>query len=80
MFAALRPDALAVQLARQADLTVRLGRSRDGVFRVQSVEDRAGAVVFVHEDGRFQLRTDHPAFEEIVRQAGFGDALTSIFR
>jgi len=80
MFAALRPEALVAVLARQADLTVRLGRSRDGVFRAQSVEDRAGTAVFVHEDGRFHQLTNAPGFAETVRQAGFGDALSGIFR
>jgi Flp pilus assembly CpaF family ATPase len=79
-FAALRPDSLAALLVREADLMVRLGRSRDGLFRVQSVEDRAGTAVFVHEDGRFQQLTNAPAFAETMRQAGFGDALSSIFR
>jgi pilus assembly protein CpaF len=79
-FAALRPDALAAVLVREADLTVRLGRSCDGLFRVQSVEDLAGTAVFVHEDGRFRQLTDAPAFAETVRQAGYGDALFSIFR
>jgi pilus assembly protein CpaF len=79
-FAALRPDALAALLAREADLMLRLGRSSDGLFRAQSVEDRAGMAVFVHEDGRFQQLTNTPAFAETVRQAGFGDALSSIFR
>jgi Flp pilus assembly CpaF family ATPase len=80
MFAALRPEALVAALARQADLTVRLGRSSDGVFRTQSVEDRAGTAVFVHEDGRFHQLTNAPSFAETVRQAGFGDALSGIFR
>lgn len=80
MFAALSPEALVAVLARQADLTVRLGRSRDGVFRAQSVEDRAGTAVFVHEGGRFHQLTNAPSFAETVRQAGFGDALSGIFR
>ena len=80
MFAALRPEALVDVLARQADLTVRLGRSHDGVFRTQSVEDRAGTAVFVHEGGRFRQLTNAPSFVETVRQAGFGDALSGIFR
>lgn len=79
-FAALRPDALAALLVREADLTMRLGRSRDGLFRVQSVEDSAGTAIFVHEDGRFRQLTDAPAFADTVRQAGYGDALFSIFR
>jgi len=80
MFAALRPEALVAVLARQADLTVRLGRSRDGVFRTQSVEDRAGTALFVHEGDRFHQLTNAPSFAETVRQAGFGDALSGIFR
>jgi Flp pilus assembly CpaF family ATPase len=79
-FAALRPESLAAPLSRQADMTVRLGRSADGLFRVQAVEDRAGTAVFIHEDGRFHQLTHAPGFAEAVRQAGFGDALSGIFR
>lgn len=79
-FAALRPEALAAVLARSADLVVRLGRSRDGLFRAQSVEDCVGATVFVYEGGRFHQLTNAPAFAEIVRDAGYGEALSSILR
>ena len=78
-FAALRPESLAAPLSRQADMSVRLGRSPDGLFRVQTVEDRAGTAVFVHEDEQFKQLTHAPGFAEAVRQAGFGDALSGIF-
>ena len=57
-------------------------RSRSGRWQpgVAIITDRAGTAVFVHEDGRFRQLTDAPAFAETVRQAGYGDALSSIFR
>ena len=77
---ALRPDAMAAVLARAADLTVRLGQSPDGLFRVLSVEDTAGASIFVHDGHRFHQLTTAPAFAGIVREAGYGEALSGIFR
>ena len=80
MLAARRPDAMAAVLARAADMTVRLGQSPDGLFRVQSVEDAAGASIFVHDGRTFQQLTTAPAFAGIVREAGYGEALSGIFR
>ena len=79
LFVALRPDAMAAVLARAADLTVRLGPSPDGLFRVLSVEDAAGASIFVHDGRAFHQLTTAPAFAGIVREAGYGEALSGIF-
>ncbi|MBS0520009.1 MAG: Flp pilus assembly complex ATPase component TadA [Proteobacteria bacterium] len=62
------------------DLRVRLGRSRDGLFRVVAVEDSMGAVVSAYEDGHFRVRPRAPAFADKVRAAGFGEALAAILR
>ncbi len=77
---AVRPDAMAALLARAADLTIRLGPSPDGLFRVQSVEDTAGTSIFTHDGRAFHRRTTAPAFAGIVREAGYGEALAGIFR
>jgi pilus assembly protein CpaF len=78
--AALRPDAVAAVLARAADLVVRLGPSTDGLYRVLSVEDATGAPVFVHDGRSFRARTAAPAFAGMVSEAGYGEALSGIFR
>jgi type IV secretory pathway ATPase VirB11/archaellum biosynthesis ATPase len=77
---ALRSDAMAAVLARTVDLVVRLGPSPDGLFRVLSVEDAAGTSIFVHDGRRFHQLTTAPAFAGIVREAGYGEALSGIFR
>jgi len=77
---ALRSDAMAAVLARAVDLVVRLGPSPDGLFRVLSVEDATGASIFVHDGRAFHQRTTAPAFAGIVREAGYGEALSGIFR
>ncbi len=76
---ALRSDAMAALLARAADLVIRLGPSADGLFRVLSVEDANGAPVFVHDGRRYRLLTAAPAFAPIVREAGYGEALSGVF-
>lgn len=78
--AAIGPDAMAAALARSADLVVRLGQGRDGLFRTVSLEDASGAALVIHEAGRFVLCAVEPAFAAEVRQAGYGEALTSVLR
>ena len=73
-------DAEAGALEGQADLSVRLGRTRDGLFRVILVKDSSGARLFVHENGRFQRGTAEPAFAGFVRDAGYGEALSTALR
>ncbi len=79
LLVALRTDAMAVVLARSADLVVRLGQSSDGRVRVLAVEDATGASVFVHDGGGFHRLTMSPAFAGIVQEAGYGEALAGIF-
>src|SRR6185437_15826456 len=78
--AACEPGIAAADFTRAADLLVRIGRSRDGIYRAVSMEDATGQAVFVHEDGRFQCRTRHPAFAEKVQAAGFAEHLGTLLR
>jgi pilus assembly protein CpaF len=78
--AAVGPDAMAAGLARSADLVVRLGRSRDGLFRAVSLEDANGQPVFVHEEGEFHCCSTAPAFAAILQANGYGEALTRLLR
>jgi Flp pilus assembly CpaF family ATPase len=75
--AAGEPQAMAALPRQAVDLLVRLGRARDGLFRVASMEDATGAPIFVHEDGRFCRRTAAPSFAGRVHKAGYGEALSS---
>lgn len=60
------------------DLTVRLGRAGDGLFRAVSVEDAAGGKLFVYRDGEFHRGVAAPAFAETLRRAGYGEALRTV--
>lgn len=62
----------------RVDVRVRLGRAGDGLFRVISIEDAAGSELFAFRDGGFHRRTTEPAFADILRRAGYGEALASI--
>jgi hypothetical protein len=78
--ASLRPDAMSVELARSADLVVRIDRRSDGAFRVLAVEDSAGDVVFRHDGGKLVRGTGAPAFAATVQARGHGDALLQLLR
>ena len=78
--AACEPGVAATDFTRTVDLLVRLARSRDGLYRAVSMEDAAGAAVFVHEDGRFLCRTRHPAFAPKIQAAGFAEHLAALLR
>ena len=60
------------------DLVVRLGRAGDGLFRAVSLEDAAGAQLFVYRDGGFHRGTAVPAFAEALQRAGYVDALRTV--
>jgi len=75
--AALEPHAAAGMSRTAVDLVIRLGRRRDGLFGVVSMEDSNDAQIFVHEDGRFHRRTTAPSFAGLVHKAGYGAALSS---
>ncbi len=77
---ACEPSAVTPALMRSVDLVVRLGRSRDGLFRPLALDDAAGVPIFVYEDGRFQRRSAEPAFAEAMRAAGYGEALANLLR
>lgn len=74
------PDAMAAALEGRVDLALRLGRARDGLFRVVSVTDSSGARLFGHEDGRFHRGTAEPSFAGLVRDAGYGEVLSTALR
>jgi hypothetical protein len=78
--AAVGSDEMTTRLPRIFDLVVRLGRGRDGAFRVVSLEDATGAAIFAYDSGRFHRRTATPAFAPGVRAAGYGEALASVLR
>ena len=80
MVAAVPAEAMTVSLARSVDIVLRLGRGHDGLFRAVSLEDATGAAIFAYDNGRFHRRTVAPAFAEIVRAAGCGEALASVLR
>jgi hypothetical protein len=66
--------------AASIDVTVRLGRANDGLFRVISVEDARSVQLFAREEGRFQRRTAQPSFAGAVHDAGYGEVLESVLR
>jgi pilus assembly protein CpaF len=78
--AAVEPPSLATGLSRSVDLVLKLGRGRDGQYRVVAIQDAAGAALFVHEDGRFQRRATTPSFADTIRSLGLGEALASTLR
>jgi pilus assembly protein CpaF len=73
-------DVVAPSFAGHVDLMVRLGRAGDGLFRVVSVADSSGASLFGHENGRFHRGTAQPCFAGRVRDAGYGEALSTVLR
>jgi type IV secretory pathway ATPase VirB11/archaellum biosynthesis ATPase len=78
--ASLRPDAMSAELARSADLVVRIDRAGDGPFRVTGVEDSLGGMVFRHDGGKLVRGTEAPGFAATVRARGHGDALMQLLR
>jgi pilus assembly protein CpaF len=74
------PPAAAIALQGLFDLSVRLGRGRDGLFRVVSAADSSGAELFGQENGRFRRGTTEPSFAALVRDAGYGEALSTVLR
>ena len=78
--AAGEPRAMAHALQAAVDLVIRLGRTRDGLFRVVSMEDSAGMRVFDDDEDGFHRRTMTPSFAGSVQKAGYGEALSSVLR
>lgn len=74
------PEAMAAQLEGRADLVIRLGRARDGLFHVISVTDSSGGRLFGYENGRFQRGTVTPSFAARVQAAGYSEALSAALR
>ncbi len=76
--AALQPEAMSDALARSVDLVARIDRGSDGVFRVVTVEDSAGAMIFRHENGKLVRGTTTPAFALTLQARGQGLALSTL--
>jgi pilus assembly protein CpaF len=74
------PEAMAAALEGRVDLVLRLGRARDGLFRVVSVTDSTGGRLFSYENGRFHRGTGQPSFARRVQDAGYGEALSAALR
>jgi pilus assembly protein CpaF len=77
--AAVGPEAMSDALARSVDLVARIDRGSDGAFRVASLEDSGGAMVFRHEDGKLVRGTSAPAFAATLQARGHGEALAKLF-
>ena len=77
--AALEPEAMSDALARSVDLVARIDRGSDGVFRVVTVEDSTGAMIFRHENGKLVRGTTTPAFAASLQARGHGVALAKLF-
>lgn len=78
--AAVEPESLAFGLAQSVDVVLRLGRGRDGQYRVAAMLDGKGNALFVHEEGGFRRRSTTPSFGATVAGLGLGEALASILR
>lgn len=78
--AAVEPESLAFGLSQSVDLVLRLGRGRDGQYRVAAMLDGKGNAMFVHEEGGFRPRSTTPSFAATVGGLGLGEALASILR
>ena len=76
--AALGPEAMSDALTRSVDLVARIDRGSDGVFRVVTVEDSAGAMIFRHENGKLVRGTAIPAFAPTLQARGQGSALSKL--
>jgi pilus assembly protein CpaF len=76
--AALASEAMSDALIRSVDLVARIDRG-DGVFRVVTVEDSTGAMVFRHENGKLERGTTTPAFAATLQARGHGAALGKLF-
>jgi pilus assembly protein CpaF len=76
--AALGPEAMSDALTRSVDLVARIDRGGDGVFRVGSVEDSAGAMIFRHENGKLVRGTTTPAFAPTLQARGQDLALSKL--
>ncbi|HEY4095077.1 MAG TPA: ATPase, T2SS/T4P/T4SS family, partial [Baekduia sp.] len=78
ILAALGPEAMSDALTRSVDLVARIDRGSDGVFRVVTVEDSAGAMIFRHENGKLVRGTTTPAFAPSLQARGHGTTLAKL--
>lgn len=79
ILAAGEPQAAANVPRQSVDLLVSVGRLH-GSFVVTSMEDATGAQLFAHQkDGGFQRRASSPSFARTVHEAGYAEALSSVF-
>jgi pilus assembly protein CpaF len=75
--AALGTEAMSDALVRSVDLVARIDRI-DGAFRVVTIEDSTGAMVFRHENGKLLRGTTTPAFAPSLQARGHGLALAKL--
>ena len=76
--AALGTEAMSDALVRSVDLVARIDRN-DGAFRVVTIEDSTGAMIFRHENGKLVRGTTTPAFAASLQARGHGLALAKLF-
>jgi len=76
--AALGTEAMSDALVRSADLVARIDRV-DNAFRVVTIEDSAGAMIFRHENGKLVRGTTTPAFAPSLQASGHGVTLAKLF-
>ncbi|MBI2739241.1 MAG: CpaF family protein [Rhodospirillales bacterium] len=77
--AAGEAPAVAGVPRQSVDLLVSVGRLR-GLSVVTSMEDATGVQLFAYQkDGGFQRRVNTPSFARTVHEAGYGEALSSVF-
>lgn len=75
--AALGTEAMSDALVRSVDLVARIDRI-DGAFRVVTIEDSTGAMIFRHENGKLVRGTTTPAFAPSLQARGHGVTLSKL--
>lgn len=76
--AAGEPQAVAGVPRQSVDLLVRVGRLH-GLSVVTSMEDATGVRLFAYQKDGLQRRVSMPSFARTVHEAGYGEALASVF-
>jgi Flp pilus assembly CpaF family ATPase len=74
---ALGTEAMSDALVRSVDLVARIDRI-DGAFRVVTIEDSTGAMIFRHESGKLVRGTTTPAFAPSLQARGHGVTLSKL--
>jgi Flp pilus assembly CpaF family ATPase len=77
--AALGPEAMSDALVRSVDMVARIDRGGDGMFRVVTVEDSTGAMIFHRGNGKLERGTTKPTFASTLQARGHGVTLAKLF-